>query len=419
MMPELFQRHLAPVVEELMRDEPVVVVNGARAVGKSTTLRAVASTRAAPVFDLDEITMRRLAESDPTLIADADPPVLVDEFQHVPLLLDAIKAQLNTGLRPGRYVLTGSTRYLSTPALSQSLAGRVAMVTLWPLSQGELAGRTENFLDMLLARPAAMVSATPSQTSRSGYRDRILAGGYPIALQRSGRSRTRWFANYLATIVERDVLEIRNIRQRELLPQILRRLASQTAGLLNISAVARDVGVDDSTAGDYVKLLDTVLLTHRLPAWGRTLGARVGALPKVHVIDTGLAAHLLGITAERLSSADAAALAEYGHVVETFGVNEILKQAEWAESAVSFGHYRTRDGSEVDLVAEAQDGRVAGVEVKAGNTVSGADLRGLRELRDKLGDRYVGGVALYTGSRSYTYEAKIHVLPLDSIWQRW
>ena len=212
------------------------------------------------------------------------------------------------------------------------------------------------------------------------------------------------------------MLEIRRVRQRRVMPLILRHLASQTAGLLNVSDIANRVQLDNRLVGDFVALLESVFLIHRLEAFGRTLSGRVNRTAKVHVVDSGLAAHLLRISQRRLSARDPSALTEFGHITETFAVNELIKQAGWAKARVEFSHFRTRDQHEVDLVVQTAEGTIAGVEVKASSTVTDNDFRGLRLLRDRLGQEFLGGVVLNLGQRSYTYEDRLHVLPLDHLW---
>ncbi|HTE85298.1 MAG TPA: AAA family ATPase, partial [Dehalococcoidia bacterium] len=272
---DLVTRHLEAVVGQRLTEEPVVVLSGARTVGKSTLLRACARVHGVEVLDLDDLATRQAVASDPAYFVAAPEPVCIDEFQHVLPVLDAIKAQLNRELRPGRYLLTGSTRYTTLPAASQSLAGRAHVLTIWPLSQGELRGTRETFLDTLVSDPARLVSPAVSATSRRDYERMILAGGFPIALARSTPElRRRWFRDLVEMVIERDVLEIRRVRQREVLPQILRRLASQTAQLINPSAVASTIELDKSTVNDFIRLLESVFLVHRLGAYGRTLSAR-------------------------------------------------------------------------------------------------------------------------------------------------
>lgn len=415
----LLERHLQAVLDELLQDEPVVILTGARTSGKSTVLSALASLHEVTVLDLDDLETRRAVTADPGLFvaADRSTPVCIDEFQHVPLLLDAIKSELNRDLRAGRYVLTGSTRYGSLPTASQSLTGRAHVVTMWPLSQGELAGRRETALDALVTDPSFLVTGTPSATTRSDYERIVLAGGFPLALAREpGRSRDRWFRDFVGLVVERDVMEIRKVRQRQVLPQVLQRLAGQTGQVVNIANIADTVGLDAGTVKDYLGLLEAVFLIHRLEPFTRSTGQRAIRSAKVHAVDTGLAAYLVGLTQQKLSGRIPAILTQFGHLVETFAVNELVKQAGWSQQEVNFSHFRTREQQEVDLVIETTSGSVAAIEVKSSGTVADHDFAGLRLLRDKLGSAFVGGAVVNLGQRSYTYEDRLHVLPLDRLW---
>lgn len=413
----IISRHLEAVIARRLTEEAVVVLNGARTVGKSTLLQGCARAHGVQVLDLDDLATRQAVEADPAFFVTAPEPVCIDEFQHVLPVLDAIKAELNRDLRPGRYLLTGSTRYATLPAASQSLTGRAHVMTVWPFSQGELHGTRETFLEGLVTDPARLVGGTPSMTTRGDYERMILTGGFPIALARTTpESRRRWFRDFVDMVIERDVLEIRRVRQRDVLPQILRRLAGQSSQLLNPAAVARTIELDKSTVNDFIRLLESVFLVYRLGAYGRTLSSRAGRSPKLHLVDSGLAAYLLGITGRRLEARAPTTLTEFGHVIETFAINEILKQGSFTETPLTFSHFRTKDGQEVDLVCETDDSRIAGVELKAASSVEDKDFRGLRLLRDKLGSDFVGGVVLYLGSRAYTKEDRLHVLPLDRLW---
>jgi len=395
----------------------VIVVNGPRTVGKSTLLLELARRINHSVIDLDDPAVRDVVRADPGYLLEGPGPVLVDEFQHVPETLDAVKAHLNRDLRPGRFVLTGSTRYTTIPRAAQSLTGRVHILTVWPLSQGEIGGRTETFVERLIEDPATLVDRAPSTTTREDYVDRVTAGGMPLALSSPTEgARARWFRDYVDLVIERDVLDISRIRQRASLPRLLRQLAAQTAQVMRMSPAARAVGLEPSTAEKYAKLLEAVFLVHVLPAWGTTLGSRVGHLPKIHMVDSGLAASLLGITPDKYRARDPATMTEFGHLLETFAVGEVLKQVGWSEETITTGHFRTIAGDEVDLVLETADGRVVAIEVKAGTRVPGNDLGGLRKLRDKLGARFLGGMVLYLGQRAYTYEDRIHVIPVDQLW---
>ncbi len=414
----IVERRLHDVVRERMKEEPVVILQGPRTVGKSTLLRSVATSFAHGIVDLDDLATRDAVHADPSLFVRGAPPVLIDEFQHVPELLDAIKAELNVDATPGRFVITGSTRYATLPTVARALTGRAHRIEVRPLSQGEAVEIREDFAEALVDDPASLVEGIASTTSRDDYIRRVVAGGFPMVLRRArSNDRARWFDNYAESVLERDVLELAQVRQRRQLPQLLHQLASQTGQVLNIAKAAAAIEMDKSTAENYTKLLEAVFLIQKLPAWGTTLGSRVAAAPKIHIIDSGLAARLLRLTESRLAAASAAALTELGHLLETFVVCEVCKQLDWLENPVVRGHWRTHDRDEIDLVIERGDGKVAAVEVKAGSRVPGTSLSAMLKLRRKLGGQFLGGIALYTGSRFYTYEDRIHVVPIDRLWR--
>ncbi|WP_261575998.1 ATP-binding protein [Frankia gtarii] len=414
----LVPRRLAPIVASRMAEEPVVLLQGPRSVGKSTLLRSLAADIGAELVDLDDLATRDAAARDPGMFVTGADPVCIDEYQHIPIILDAIKAELNRDGRPGRFVLTGSARHEALPRAAQALTGRLHRLPVYPLSQGELRGVQEHLLDDLFADPAAAVAAArPSDTTREDYIDSVTAGGFPSVLARASlASRNRWFDDYVSLSLERDVRDLSRIRQAASLPALLERLAGQTAQILNITRAASSVRLDEKTAHSYVRLLEAVFLLYRLPAWGTTLTTRSTASPKIHVLDSGVAARLMRLTPQKLAARSPTALTEFGHLLETFVVTELLKQASWADWVGGVGHWRTRDGDEVDLVVERDDGTVVAFEIKAAGRVPGEDLAPLRKLRDATGDAFVAGVVFYLGTRSYTFEDRLHVMPVDRIW---
>lgn len=411
-------RRLLEVVRQRMAEEPVVILTGPRTVGKSTLLAELGRELDRPTFDLDRPDARAAATADPGFVVSGPGPVLIDEFQHAPELLDAIKAELNRDTRPGRFVLTGSTRYTVLPQAAQSLTGRAHVLNVLPLSQGELHGHRERFIDLLWQDPDRLLTiAATRPATRDEYVNRVLAGGFPMILQRqTTRARTSWFADYVDLVLMRDVLDIARVRQREALPRLLRQLAAQTGQLLNITKAGQAAGLESSTANRYATLLEAAFMVQRLPAWGETLGKRLAAHPKVHVIDSGLAGWLLGLSAAKVHSRNPSVLTEFGHLVETFAVGEILKQVSWSDEVITASHFRTESGDEVDLVLETWDGRVTGFEIKAGTRIKDPDLKGLRLLRDRLGDRFVDGFVLNLGELAYRKEDRIAVMPLSALW---
>ena len=369
-------------------------------------------------MDLDDPATREAVSVDPANAVAGRTPVCIDEYQHVPELLGAIKSRLNReGSSPGTALLTGSTRQDALPRTAEALTGRVHHLTIWPLSQGEIAGAQENLLPRLLDDPDAAIGAYGrSVTGRDEYAEIVCAGGFPLALRRGATDRARWFSDYVTQSVERDVRELARIRDRQLLREVLNRLAARTASILDVSKAMAGLPGERKTHDNYIRLLEDLFLVRRLPAWGTTLTSRSGRAPKVHVVDSGLAAHLLGITPAKVTPANPSATTEFGHLLETFVFGELSKQASWLDDSVTLGHWRTRDGLEVDVVLEFSDGSVLAFEVKAGDRLGNADTRGLRALRDLLGPRLVAGIVLTTGTRSYTLGDRIHVLALDRLW---
>ncbi|MGH3934589.1 MAG: ATP-binding protein [Pseudonocardiaceae bacterium] len=428
----LIERRLMPVVRQRLGTFPVIVLTGPRTVGKSTLLRAIAAQTGSPIVDLDDVGVRAAVAQDPALYASGSRPVVIDEFQKEPVLLDAIKAELNRSTRPGQYLLAGSTRYDALPVAAQALTGRAHILPVWPLSQAELSeaelsetqfsvkqwqGAGRGALDVLLHRPHELVSAGPAAVGRDSYVDAALRGGLPLAARLDETTRRLWLRDYVDLVCERDVLELSRVRQRAVLPRLLTRLAGQTAGLLNMADAARGAGVSTTVAENYTRLLEAVFLIRRLPAWGTTMSSRVNATAKLHVVDSALAAYLLNLTRDKLDRRVPSALSDFGRLVETFVVGELITQASWRDDPVRIGHWRTRDGAEVDCVLERSDGGVVGVEVKASSRVEGADARGLRGLADRLPDTWVGGVVFHLGTQAFTLDRSrsLYAVPVSGL----
>ena len=411
-------RRVSDVLAGLVAVEPVVALHGPRSVGKSTVLRGFAASAGGSVIDLDDVDVREAVIGNVTSVVGGRPPVCVDEYQRVPDILDALKARLNReGSQPGTAVLTGSTRQDALPATAQALTGRLHALTIWPLSQGEIAGVREDLIEALLDEPQAVVAgAAASTTTRRDYVERVCAGGMPLALRRTGAARNRWFDDFLRASIERDALELSRIRERRAMADLLGLVAAQTGQLLNVAAAADKLGVTRITVEGHLRLLEDLFLVVRLPAWGKTLRSRVTVKPKVHVVDSGLAARLLRLTPDKMAGLDPTSLTDFGHLLETFVIGEIRKQISWLEESVTLGHWRTSDGVEIDVVIERDDGGVLAFEVKSSERVTGPDFRGLTQLRDALGPRFLAGIILTTGTRSYTYAERLHVMPLDRLW---
>lgn len=394
-----------------MIDTPVVLLNGARQTGKTTLAREWAAKTGAPYFTLDDAATLALAGGDPTgFIRGLVGNVVVDEIQRAPELFPAIKLSVDLDRRPGRFLLTGSANVMTLPRLSESLAGRMEVLPLFPFSAGELGGGREGFLGRLFSCSFPM--GLPVETGEELH-SRLVRGGYPEVIQRETvERRAAWFASYISTILQRDVRDLARVEGLTALPNLLRILTARTSGLLNLADVGRDASLPHTTLTRYLTLLETVFLLHRLPAWSPNLGQRLVKAPKLHLMDTGLACHLIGADVGRFRQ-DRTLL---GRMLETFVVGELRKQASWWSTPVSLYHFRTSAGSEVDVLLEKADGTVAGVEVKAGCTVDAGDFSALMTLRDRLGDRFAAGVVLHEGEQRIPFGDRLWLLPISDLW---
>lgn len=409
----MLRRNLASKLKAALSDTPVVLVHGARQTGKTTLTRSLEGEAPARRYvTLDHFATLAAARSDPAgFVAAQDGPVVLDEVQRAPSIFMAIKAEVDGNRTPGRFLLTGSANILLVPTLSESLAGRIEILTLWPLSQGEIEGTNERFIDGVFA--AKLAPITRGEPSEASLIDRIIRGGYPEPLSRADESRkAAWYDSYLSTILQRDVRDLANIEGLSDLPRLLALLASRTSGLLNFSDLARSLSLPQTTLKRYFALLEATFLVVTIPAWSSNQGLRLSKAPKLMLADTGLASHLLGTDTQRLQ-ADGNLR---GSLLENFVAMEVMKQATWSKARVKVFHFRTTAGKEVDLVLEDAAGRVVGIEVKSSASVGADDFRGLRALKEAAGEKFVRGVVLHDGAETVMFDPTLAAMPISALW---
>jgi len=258
--------------------------------------------------------------------------------------------------------------------------------------------------------------AGSSQLDRVGVCERVIAGGFPEAVARApGERRDAWFRGYVTSLLQRDVRDLANIEGLTDILRLLGLLAARSSALMNMSEVSRVAGVAHSTLRRYLALLEATFIFQPLPAWSNNLGKRFVKSPKIHLLDSGLAAHLRG-------DVDAPALAQspnLGPLLETFVVQEVRKLLGWSRQSATPYHFRTAIGQEVDLVLEAPGQRIAGIEVKASSNVNQGDFSGLRALAEAAEDKFVGGVVLYFGEQRLPFADKLWALPISALWEPW
>ncbi|MEN3536130.1 ATP-binding protein [Microbispora sp. ZYX-F-249] len=397
---------------DALNDTRVVLINGARQSGKSTLVRLLAKERTAEWRNLDTPVVRQAAQEDPAGFVAFPDPMVIDEIQRVPELMLSIKEQVDTDPRPGRFLLTGSARVLGLRALPDALPGRMETIELWPFSQGEIDDTPDRFVDAIFAEGEDLHHT--SSLSRADYAERVVRGGFPEAVARTNpRRRERFFDSYVADLIARDVSQLSEIERIAEMRALVRSVAARSGQLLVAGGLGSDIGLSASTVNRYLGLLEEVFLIKRIPAWSRNLSNRAVGTPKVAFVDSGVAANLLGADARSLVRPEG----RFGPLLEGFVLMELARQLTWSDERVDLFHYRTKDKVEVDAVLENRQGRVVGVEVKASSTVRGDDFRGLRHLAGRLGDDFVAGIVLYTGTQTLPFGPRLRAMPVSALWQ--
>ncbi len=442
-MPDLpfYRRYVDRQLAEALEDSPAVLIHGPRQCGKTTLAQVVCAPRQLPwrgagapwagspvargaehaYFSFDDDVVRGGAEADPMgFVASLPERVVLDEVQRVPGLFAALKLAIDRRRVPGRFVLTGSSNALRVPTLADSLAGRLQIVRLHPLAQRELAAGPvgaavpdpmPRFLDTLFHGrfPTRQTEPLGGQLG-----ERIVAGGFPAALARpAGRRRTAWYRDYVQAQLEKDVRDMARITMLDALPRLLMLAAAQTATMLNVSNLASSFSLSRPSISAYLGLLERVFMLELLRPWHSNRLRRLVKTPKLHIGDTGLACALLGLNARGLAKHRGL----LGQLLESFVFQELRRQASWHDTHLEFFHYRDKDQVEIDIVIEQGALALAGVEVKASGTVTGADFRGLRRLRRAVGDRFAAGVVLYDGEVSTSFGDGLFAVPIRALWE--
>lgn len=405
----MYPRFAENRIREALSDTPVVVVNGPRQSGKTTLVRKLAGKERA-YFTLDDPTLLAAARRDPVGFVRGLDRAVIDEVQRAPDLLLAVKRSVDDDRRPGRFLLTGSAHVLTVPTVADSLAGRMEVVSLYPLSRGEIIGRCPTFL----ARAFAGHVPAPAETLDG---DALIAmafvGGYPEVLARpSDRRRRDWCRSYIRAVIERDVREIAGVEKLKQMPRLLETLAQLSGRLTNFTEIGGQLNLDRKTVDRYVGVLEQLFLVQRLQPWFRNELKRLIKTPKLHFLDAGLLTALRDESVKRLH-VDRAPL---GAILESFVYAELLKQVSWSEERVLLYHYRDKDQVEVDFVLEDEAKGIVGIEVKAAATVKLSDFQGLERLSRACGKAFKLGIVLYDGDKVVSFGARQLAAPFPCLW---
>ncbi len=411
----MFQRNLTDSLRAALNESPSVLLMGARQTGKSTlAMNLVTEGIIDEYITLDDTSYLSAAISDPKgfLEGFGNRSLVIDEIQRATGLLLPIKQIIDTGKKPGKFFLTGSTNIFLLPKLSESLSGRIELHSLFTLSQGEINGRFEKFLDRLIKNPESITESL--NFSRADFKKLISLGGYPeIHIRKSTDRIDQWFKSYIYTILQKDIRDISNIDSTPDLNRLIQIAATRTGTILNFAELSRSSTIPQTTLKRYFTLLQAAYLINLVPPWSVNLSKRLIKTPKIYFNDTGLAASLIGFDADRFTN-DTTTL---GHFFENFIYMELLKQISWSNYKPSIYHFRTQTGDEVDFILEYPNGKVIGIEVKARSSVDSGMFKGLKFLAENLNKKFLCGIIFYTGDKIVPFAKNQFAVPFQALWE--
>ena len=418
-MQPLVPRNLTAFALGALERFPVLVIDGARRVGKSTLAEVLVRDRPHTSVSFDDAAAAAAAIADPRTFlegASAGRTMVIDEVQRAPEIILAVKAEVDRDPRPARFVLTGSSDLLADSGLPDSLAGRAVTVRLRPFSQGEVAGRKEDFVARLLAAPE-QVGAVRSEWDRARYARAIHLGGYPEVRGLDSPWRDLWLDSYIERLTARDAQSVVERVSANRLRAVLRLLAANQAGELVKARLAQDAGISANSVTTCLDALGRLFVIEQLPPWTANLRRREIGRPKVALADPGLAAHLAKTSLERLAADTGGGL--LGPGLEGLVLLELMKQKGWSQHRWDLAHYRDRGGLEVDLVVELSDGQVILIEVKAAASYRPDHFTAIKKMAEPLGDRFAAGVVLTTAGHGYRHSRNVFGLPVSALWEDW
>ncbi len=412
----MYYRDIEPVFNELLNEFRIIYLTGPRQAGKTTFVRSVAEKLGYNYFTLDNNAVFASAHLDPEGFIHSlnQKKIIIDEFQYVPHLITAIK-EASDNLRPdekGKFILTGSTDIFRSAKVQEALPGHMARIELYPLSIGEITGQRRNMIDYLSAGNFQSVETSP--VYRETLARSILNGGYPEVISKSQRGKQVWFKSYVEGRLFKDFETLYAARgdYHSKLKALIPYLAALSGNLLKYANVANDLGLDEKIVKAYIEILELMFIVKRVPAYLKNTGKRLATtMPKLHMVDTGLACHFLGLHQEEQLLASS----YYGGLLESFIYMELIKHATWSSEPVEVLHFRDKKQHEVDLLLEQGNGKILGIEIKASSSVNSRDFRNLIKLAEFSGPSFTGGIVFYTGRNILPFNQQgleLYALPI-------
>lgn len=413
------QRALQDRILEVLSSFPVIYINGPRQAGKTTLVGELLSQDfPARFITFDDPLERAAAMRNPyTYLKESGTPLIVDEVQMVPELFRPLKKLVDEQRQArfsgadsanGSYLLTGSANLLATPELANAMVGRMATLTLLPLSVSEVRNQSSHFLERCFAKEFSDIKSDGTRLTEV-----IQEATYPELRQMTEQTLPIWFRNYIQKITLEDPRHLYNLEKAEYMPVLLQALAARAGSLINDAELGREVGLNAVTTRHYRGLLNNTFVTHTLSPWYRNLTKRLVKSPKLYFHDTLLLCHLMGSTPQELLRTHPG---RFGHVLENFVLSELTKINHFTGETVDIRFYRTSEGRKIDFVLERQNKLVA-IEVKHSESINDKDLAGIKELQQATGKDFHCGIVLCNTQRVIAYDTDIYLLPFNALWE--
>lgn len=405
-------------IDESLKVRRVLLLSGARQCGKTTLAKDIALPPRI-YRTLDDTLILTAALADPHgFVSHSNHLMIIDEIQRAPLLLLAIKMDVDNNTSPGRFLLTGSANIESIPTVRESLAGRVRHIRLRPFAMGEIEDTKPQFLQRAFGNTFSQ-DITFSYPLESSFKDfyikSALAGGYPEALKlKRTKDRHDWCEDYMNAMIHRDLKDIMNIKRVDEMRQLVTIIAGWSSRLIDFTRIGAGLSLTKPTLTSYINALEMLYLVERVPPWTKTIYGKVGRLDKLFMTDTGMMSTLLGWTFDQVQFNGAL----NGMLLETFVFTQLAALLDCQDERYILSHYRDRENREIDFIVENEQGALIGIEVKAGSVVSNDDFKHLRWFKERMAlDRPFIGIVLYSGNYCVPFGNGFWAIPLHALWQ--
>jgi len=398
---EYLKRAIREELEEYLKYFPVLLISGARQVGKSTLALHLGIEN---YITLDDINIYEMAKNDPKgFIENLQKPVIIDEAQRLPQLMITIKEHIDKERVNGEFVLTGSASLQGFKNISDSLAGRIGIVELYPLSLKEKSQKSENIIDIFAnALDGYILKKYPTDMAQH-----LLDGGYPEILKiDSQKAKYLWFSSYIRTYIESDARELANIRNLDKFVKMYRLCMIRSGNMFNKNELQKEAGLDNRTFDSYFAVMEHTYQIQKLQPFFKNQLKRLIKTPKIYATDTGILNHLL-----QIRSKEEFENSHYkGDVVETFVYDELLKANSSATQKVGLFYYRTSDKKEIDFILDYGQ-KVVAIEIKSSKSVSKSDFKHIYHLQKEIPTLFDKGIVLYGGESFLRLDEKMYAVP--------